>query len=82
MAGSLGLNMRFAAAVQELVGDDEWFGLKKTKAWAMAEKQFDQEIKRGFRGQPGEEYFVNFPMADLLDDPDSGLKSNTWRMTR
>ncbi|KHN93782.1 Heat shock protein Hsp70 [Metarhizium album ARSEF 1941] len=69
MAGSLGLNRRFAQAVQNLVGDEQWFPLKKSKAWVIAQRQFDQEVKRAFRGEPDEEYFVNFPMADLEDDP-------------
>ncbi|KAG6003817.1 hypothetical protein E4U21_001672 [Claviceps maximensis] len=81
MAGSLGLNQRFASAVQELVGDLQWQKLKTSKAWSFAEKQFDQEIKKAFNGQPDEEYFVNFPMAELWDDPDSGLKQNTWTLT-
>ncbi|EFY92901.1 putative hsp70 protein [Metarhizium acridum CQMa 102] len=81
MAGSMGLNQRFAQAVQNLIGDEQWFPLKKSKAWAIAQRQFDQEVKRAFRGDPDEEYFVNFPMAALEDDPQNGLVSNTWRMT-
>lgn len=81
MAGSLGLNQRFAAAVEDLVGDLQWIKLKTSKAWSFAEKQFDQEIKIAFRGELDEEYFVNFPMADLWDDPDNGLKQSTWRLT-
>lgn len=81
MAGSLGLNQRFAHAVQDLAGDDQWYTLKKSKAWAMAQRQFDQEVKRAFKGERDEEYFINFPLANLEDDPPSGLMSNTWRMT-
>ncbi|KAG5965240.1 hypothetical protein E4U58_002897 [Claviceps cyperi] len=81
MAGSLGLNDRFAAAVEELVGDDQWLKLKISKAWSIAEKQFDQEIKKSFRGELDVEYYVNFPMANLREDEDGGLVSNTWRLT-
>ncbi|KAG6102857.1 hypothetical protein E4U30_000045 [Claviceps sp. LM220 group G6] len=81
MAGSLGLNDRFAAAVEELVGDDQWLKLKMSKAWSIAEKQFDQEIKKSFRGELDVEYYVNFPMANLREDEDGGLVSNTWRLT-
>ncbi|KAG6230550.1 hypothetical protein E4U34_000368 [Claviceps purpurea] len=81
MAGSLGLNDRFAAAVEELVGDDQWLKLKMSKAWSIAEKQFDQEIKKSFRGELDVEYYVNFPMASLREDEDGGLVSNTWRLT-
>ena len=81
MAGSLGLNRRFFEAVKNLVGEDQYNDLRKTKAFALAEKAFDREIKKAFRGRPNEEFFVNFPMATLEDDPDAGLVSNTWRMT-
>lgn len=81
MAGSLGLNKRFEEAVKNLVGEEEYLRIKKTKAWLRANTQFDREIKCAFRGKPSEEYFVNFPMADLNDDPANGLESNCWRMT-
>jgi hypothetical protein len=81
MAGSLGLNQRFTEAVHNLVGDDQWHQLRKHKAYFNAEKQFDREVKRSFRGSSSEEYFINFPMSSLEDDPDNGLESNCWRMT-
>jgi len=81
MAGSLGLNKRFEEAVKNLIGEEEFFRIKKTKAWFKANTQFDNEIKPAFRGKSSEEYFVNFPMADLDDDVGSGLVSNCWTMT-
>jgi hypothetical protein len=81
MAGSLGLNQRFVEAVRNLVGEEQFFQLRKTKGFWLAEKAFDREVKKAFRGNAEEEYFVNFPMADLEDDLDAGLESNTWRMT-
>ncbi|KAG6170156.1 hypothetical protein E4U51_001083 [Claviceps purpurea] len=63
------------------VGDDQWLKLKISKAWSIAEKQFDQEIKKSFRGELDVEYYVNFPMASLREDEDGGLVSNTWRLT-
>ncbi|RAL62854.1 hypothetical protein DID88_004695 [Monilinia fructigena] len=80
MAGSLGLNRRFEQAVKELVGEDAYFHLRKTKGFEQATKQFDQSIKPAFRGDPEEDYYVNFPMADLKDDPFNGLQSSTWNM--
>lgn len=82
MAGSLGLNKRFEEAVKNLIGEEEFFRIKKTKAWFRANIQFDREIKPAFRDKPSEEYFVNFPMAGLEDNPGSRLDSNTWKMTR
>jgi hypothetical protein len=81
MAGSLGLNKRFEEAVKNLIGEEEFLRIKKTNAWFRASTQFDREIKPAFRGKSSEEYFVNFPMADLEDIPGSGLASSTWRMT-
>ncbi len=81
MAGSLGLNQRFTEAVKNLVGEDQYHELRKTKGFWLAEKFFDREVKKAFRGKSKEEFFVTFPMASLEDDPDNGLESNTWRMT-
>lgn len=81
MAGSLGLNQRFVEAVKTLVGEDQFHELRKTKGFLLAEKGFDREVKKAFRNRSGEEYFINFPMATLEDDPEAGLESNTWRMT-
>lgn len=81
MAGSLGLNQRFVEAVRNLVGEDQFQDLRKTKGFLFAEKSFDREVKKAYRGDPKEEYFVTFPMASLEDDPDSRLVSNTWTMT-
>ncbi|KAG6321238.1 hypothetical protein E4U44_005360 [Claviceps purpurea] len=81
MAGSLGLNQRFATAVEELVGDDQWPKLKASKAWSFAEKQFDEEVKRKFNGGLNETYYVNFPLARLKDNENHGLASNTWTIS-
>jgi hypothetical protein len=45
MAGSLGLNKRFEQAVKELVGEDQYFSLRKTKGFEQAVLQFDRSIK-------------------------------------
>jgi hypothetical protein len=81
MAGSLGLNQRFAEAVKNLVGDDQWYSLQKSVGFHLAEKGFDREVKKAFRGNGTEEYFINFPMATLEDDFDNGLESSCWRMS-
>jgi hypothetical protein len=47
----------------------------------LAEKSFDREVKRAFKGDQDEEYYVSFPMASLEDDLDFGLEANCWRMT-
>jgi hypothetical protein len=80
MAGSLGLNRRFEQAVKDLVGEDAYFHLRKTRGFEQATRQFDTQIKTAFRGDLEEDYFVNFPMADLKDDPVNNLVANTWNM--
>ncbi|KAH8654245.1 hypothetical protein BGZ61DRAFT_500616 [Ilyonectria robusta] len=81
MAGSLGLNKRFAEAVQDLVGEEEWIKLKKGKGWRKAYEEFDQYVKRRFLGDTEEEYLINFPQAGLEDNPFEGLKNDCWAMT-
>ncbi|KAF5554730.1 Hsp70 family heat shock protein [Fusarium napiforme] len=81
MSGSLGLNKRFAEAVKDLIGEEEWLCLKHTTAWAKAEHQFDQEVKTAFAGDLDEEYIVNFPGAHLPDNEDEGLRRDTWFMS-
>lgn len=81
MSGSLGLNKRFAEAVKNLIGEEEWLYLKNTPAWAKAEHQFDQEIKTAFAGDLDEDYVVNFPGAHLPDDDDEGLRRDSWFMS-
>ncbi|KAK9436430.1 Heat shock protein Hsp70 [Metarhizium brunneum] len=81
MSGSIGLNQRFAAAVQALVGQEQWQTLQGTTGWASAQRQFDKEIKKAFRGSANEEFLVPFPLSRLRDDPIRGLVSSTWRMT-
>ncbi|KAH6658942.1 putative hsp70 protein [Truncatella angustata] len=81
MAGSLGLNQRFSEAVKNLVGEDQFHELRKTKGFHLAQKSFDSQVKKAFRGRSKEEYFINFPMATLEDDPENRLVSNTWKMT-
>ncbi|KAI4240932.1 MAG: hypothetical protein L6R42_011409, partial [Xanthoria sp. 1 TBL-2021] len=80
MAGSLGLNKRFAQAVQNIVGEDQFFHLRKETGFEEAMKQFDKTIKTAFRGDLDEDYYVNFPRAKLDDDLPNRLEANCWNM--
>lgn len=80
MAGSLGLNKRFEQAVEDIIGQDQFFYLRQTKDFEEAKLQFDKSIKVSFRGGAGEEYFVNFPMSRLQDDPENNIQANCWNM--
>lgn len=81
MAGSLGLNRRFEAEVKELVGEDEYVRVRKTKGYKAAVNQFDKDVKRSFHGDLDDDYYINFPLAGLRDDPNNNLESNCWNMT-
>ena len=80
MAGSLGLNKRFEQEIKAVVGEDQFYLLRKTKGFEEAMTQFDRSIKTAFRGNADEEYYVNFPMAQLQDDPANNLQSNCWNL--
>lgn len=80
MAGSLGLNKRFEQAVKDVVGEDQFFHLRKTKGFDEAMTQFERSIKTAFRGEIDEEYYVNFPMTQLQDDPLNNIQANCWNM--
>lgn len=80
MAGSLQLNKRFEDQVQLLVGEDQYYHLKKTPAYEKAVQFFDRTVKPAFRGKKDDSWYVNFPMADLKDDESQHLKRSTWEM--
>ena len=81
MAGSLIVNKRFREFVKDIVGEETFFALRKTKAFAMAMKQFDQEVKPNFLAKPDKSWHVNFPMAKLPDDPANKLEANCLELT-
>ncbi|KAI0528130.1 actin-like ATPase domain-containing protein [Xylaria bambusicola] len=81
MAGSLGLNKRFAEAVQNLVGDEQWVTLKKGVGWSKASTEFDKVVKTAFRGDVDENFYISFPSANLEDDEDEDLVGNCWTMS-
>ncbi|KAL2276398.1 hypothetical protein FJTKL_00935 [Diaporthe vaccinii] len=81
MVGSLGLNKRFEETIKSLVGGDQFKTLKGSVGWAKAMNEFDKTIKTGFNGDIADVHFVNFPMANLKDDPAEGLRGSCWEMT-
>ena len=42
--------------------------------------QFDRDVKTAFRGDQEEDYYINFPMTNLSDNPNNNLVSNCWTM--
>lgn len=82
MVGSIALNRRFKAAVEEIIPSDRWNELKSSKAMTGASLQFENEVKRSFDGDLDEEYWVKFRGANLEDDLDKNLSSDEWKMTR
>lgn len=65
-----------------LVGKEQWRVLQSSKGYNYAAKYFDRDVKRNFMNNEDDEFFVTFPMARLRNDPDRGLESNCWSMTR
>ncbi|KAH6669961.1 Hsp70 family protein-like protein [Halenospora varia] len=81
--GSLGLNLRFTDAVKKTVGIDQFYNLEKMRnpsVLDVAVRQFDTTVKRDFDGDADEEYYINFPMADLKPDPRKNLYAGCWNM--
>ncbi len=75
------LNLRFEQFVKDIVGERAFLDLKETDAFRLAMKQFDEIIKLGFRSRDDEDQYVNFPMANLKDDPSRGLQANCITVT-
>ena len=81
LAGSLMLNKRFEEWVKNIVGERAYIELRETNGYRLAMKQFDESIKPGFRSRDDEEVYINFPMANLKDNPAKRIKSNCITLT-
>lgn len=80
MAGALGLNKRFEQTIRDVVGEDQFFHLRKTEDFDKAMYDFEWRIKKVFRGDLNEEYFINFATARLQDDPTNNIQGSKWIM--
>ena len=81
LAGSLMLNKRFEEWVKNIVGERAYIELRETNGYRLAMKQFDESIKPAFRSRDDEDQYINFPMANLKDDPSKKIKSNCITLT-
>ena len=75
------LNLRFEQWVKDIVGEKAFLDLRETDSFRLAMKTFDENIKPGFRSRDDEDQYVNFPKANLTDDPNKGLKANCITVT-
>lgn len=75
------INKRFEEYVKNLVGERCFIDLKETNGWRHAMKTFDEIVKPAFRGREDEDYYINFPMANIPDNADCGIKANTVTTT-
>ncbi|EHL02286.1 putative Heat shock 70 kDa protein 12A [Glarea lozoyensis 74030] len=66
VAGSLILNKRFEEAVKNIVGDEEFFELKKSEGFADAVKQFDREVKPAFCGDTDQAWNIFEPLVTAI----------------
>ncbi|KAF2654972.1 actin-like ATPase domain-containing protein [Lophiostoma macrostomum CBS 122681] len=77
IAGSMMINKRFENWVKDMVGERAFFDLKEHDAYRRAMKDFDENIKPGFRGKDDDVSYVNFPMANIKDNKARGITGNT-----
>jgi hypothetical protein len=77
IAGSMMINKRFENWVKDMVGERAFFDLKEHDAYRRAMKDFDENIKPGFRGKDDDVQYVNFPMANIKDNKARGITGNT-----
>jgi hypothetical protein len=70
------LKKRFGELVKNIVGEEEFLVLKKKTGFAHAMRTFDQEVKPAFVSDPNRSWFINFPLANLKDDPANDLQAN------
>jgi len=79
IAGSMMINKRFENWVKDTIGERQYLNLKESAkdAYSSAMQDFDENIKPAFRGPEDRERYVNFPMANITDDPAKKIKGNT-----
>ena len=75
------LNKRFEEWVKNSVGERAYIELRETNGYRLAMKQFDESIKPAFRSRDDEDQYINFPMANLKDNPSKRIKSNCITLT-
>ncbi|KAH8730677.1 hypothetical protein GQ44DRAFT_746602 [Phaeosphaeriaceae sp. PMI808] len=71
IAGSMMINRRFEDFIKSKVGERSYVELKETNGWRHAMKNFDENRMP----------YINFPMANIRDDPSRGIKANTITVT-
>jgi hypothetical protein len=81
IAGSMMINRRFEEFVKNTIGERIHLDLKESDAWRRGMKTFDEQVKPGFRGRDDDNQFISFPMANIPDNPDRGIKGSTLTMT-
>ncbi len=80
MVGSLALNRRFAAYLQDIIPEERWDAFKCSSAIVEARKQFEDWVKKDFVGDPDKEYYIRLRGAGLDDDPENNLLDDEWCM--
>lgn len=80
MVGSLALNKRFAAFLEDIIPDDRWNEFKSSRAFFDARATFEDGVKKDFMGDPDKEYYIRLRGAGLDDDPENGLQDDEWCM--
>lgn len=76
------LNWRFEEFVKNIVGEERFFEMRKTRAFSQAMRYFDQEVKTSFKSDENQSWYVSFPMARLTDDPVNNILADTLTLTK
>ena len=73
------INKRFENWVKDMVGERQYLDLKDNakSAYGEAMRAFDENIKPLFDGTSDRDQYVNFPMANIKDDPNKKINGNT-----
>jgi hypothetical protein len=79
VVGSKNVNTNFEEHVMEVTGED-FFYLRRTRAYSRALRQFQLEVMPLFMGEK-KEWIISFPMAGLADDEANGLRGDFLRLS-
>lgn len=81
IAGSMLINGLFEDWVKDTVGERAFLDLRETNGFRLGMKDFDEKVKPAFQSRDDGEVYVNFPMADIPDNPSKGIKANALTLT-
>jgi len=81
LCGSTFLNYRFEEHVKQRMGDARYKDMRenKPKTWQMANKQFEESVKRNFNDVDSQDFSI--PMPGIEDDEEAGIDGGFMLLT-